>query len=493
MRLIGGEMLDWSDLGSPVRGEVLRPLLAAARGRTLVAGPHDPALLAALPAGRLTVLVRGVADAGTFGPDVTVLCGSLAKLTGPRDAGSGDAGSCDAGFFDTVIALDGLGRLRSAEDEPADADWADDLALLLAVLRPGGRLLLGLANPVGLHRLIALPPEPGDADWVAPDAHDPARPSGLAGLGSHLERAGLTVLAGYAAYPEPVAPTVLLGAEVLDDPGLAGYVEATLRSAVTPTGTVLADPRRLASDALHHGLAAGLAPGWVVLAEKGPAPPVDPLPEALIDTGHAIDSVRRDAAGRWVRRTGRPVPLGRNLHDLLLTAAQRRDQPAVRGLLAAWQRGPAAGVAADRIVVDAAGDLHPLAAAGTPADALRRLAATMTEYAHLWPTPADETGLTALLAAMAGLDLDPGPGPAVDQHGVRELVMTRDRLLRELAEARARHEWYEKMLAARFDELRRLRRINAVLAATVPGRAAAAGIDVLRAGRRAVRRWRPRR
>jgi hypothetical protein len=482
MTLIGGEMLDWSDLATPVRGEVLRPLLAAARGRVLVAGPHDPALLTALPAGRLTVLIRGVADAARMPPGATVLCGSLAKLTGE---------------FDTVIALDGLGRLRSAEDEPAAADWADDLALLLGVLRPGGRLLLGLANPVGLPRLIALPPEPGDADWVAPDAHDPSRPSGLTGLGSHLDRNGLTVLAGYAAYPDPVAPTALIGADALADPELAGFLEATLRAAVTPAGTVLADPRRLVSGALHHGLAADLAAGWFVLAAKSPAAPDDdPLPVALIDSGHAADSVRRTAAGRWVWRTDQPVPLGRNLHDLLLTAVLRRDQPALRELLTGWQQGPAAGVAADRIVVDAAGARHPLDPAGDPGAALRRLATTLIGHAYLWPAPADETELAALLAAMAGLDLDPGPAIEVnrpDEHGFRELLMTRDRLVRDLAEARAKHEWYERMLTARFEELKKLRRINAVLAATVPGRAAAAGIDVLRAGKRAVRRFRQRR
>ncbi|MBM0238396.1 hypothetical protein JNW88_16815 [Micromonospora sp. ATA32] len=50
VRLIGGEMLVWSDLdGShgpgPVRGSVLAPLLAATGGRVLIAGPHDPALV----------------------------------------------------------------------------------------------------------------------------------------------------------------------------------------------------------------------------------------------------------------------------------------------------------------------------------------------------------------------------------------------------------------------------------------------------------------
>src|SRR5690349_1363508 len=107
--LIGGEMLSWSDLdGShgrpPASGVALRSLLPSARGRTLVAGPHALALIEAVPGAE--VLVRGVPDAELLASHgVTVLCGSLEKLAG-------------APAYDTVIALDGLDRLLSAEAEP---------------------------------------------------------------------------------------------------------------------------------------------------------------------------------------------------------------------------------------------------------------------------------------------------------------------------------------------------------------------------------------
>jgi hypothetical protein len=67
---------------------------------------------------------------------------------------------------------------------------------------------------------------------------------------------------------------------------------------------------------------------------------------------------------------------------------------------------------------------------------------------------------------------------------VRELLTDRDRLTRELAEARAKHDWYERMLTSREAELTKA---NAVLTASAPARALFSG---LRIARRVVRRVR---
>jgi len=290
VRRVGGEMVLWSD-AEPVDGSVLRPLLAALTGRVLVAGPHAPDLLDAVSADRTTILVRGLVDAEKIAaryatrPDVTVCCGGLDALSG-------------FGEFDAVVALDGLGRLSSAET--TDLSWAEALALLLAVLRPEGRLLLGLANTLGVDRLVEVPPAARDADWGAPDERDRTRPSGPAELRSILERAGWQTRAEYAAYP-----AALLGAEVLADPELAGFLEATVLGAAGPDRDVLTDPGRLAVRALRRGLAGELAPGWFVLAGGDGTPPA-----ALIASGSRVDEVRRDATGRWTRQDGDPVPLG---------------------------------------------------------------------------------------------------------------------------------------------------------------------------------------
>ena len=488
-RLIGGEMLVWSDLDgrhgpAPVRAAALRPLLVTAAGRTLVAGPHAPELIDGLPAEQMTLLVRGVPDADTLTkryadrPGVTVLCGSLEKLAA-------------APAYDTVIALDGLGRLRSAEDDAAEESWAEDLALLVAVLRPGGRLLLGLENLFGLHRVLAPAAEPGDADWGTADAYDPARPAAPARLRAALREAGLTVERDYAAFPSPAEPTVLLGGELLADDEVRGFVAATVRAARVPDGGVLADPRRLLVGALRAGIAAELAPAWFVVARRGAGEAPD-TPAGVVAAGPVADEVRRGADGLWTSG-GVAVPAGGTLDELLLAASLRRDLPGLRELMVAWQSGDTAGVAADQVVAGPGGALTALAPAGDPLVALRRLAATMIGdgHAYLWPAPADEPELTVLLAAMGGREVEAGEVPALPAGpqvpALRELVMDRERLTRELAEARARHEWLEKMLTSREDELKRVRRINAVLLATMPGKAATASVGGLRAGKRAAR------
>ena len=461
---IGGEMLQFTD-SDPAGGPSLRPLLGAVTGRTLVAGPHDPALIDALPAEQITVLVRGVADAEALGeryanrPGVTVCCGSLEKLAAVPS-------------YDSVLALDGLGRLCTPE--APDLTWDETLGQLLAVLRPHGRLLLGLDNRFGLDRLVALPPAPADSDWTVPDDH----PTGPAALHARLAAAGLPVVREYAAYG-----TALLGAEVLIDPALRGYLEATLTGLFRPRADLLADPARLLVGALRHGLAADLAPAWILLAGDLPAGPA-----ALVGGS----SLRRDATNHWVREDGAPVPAGRTLSDLLVAASERRAQPVVRELLTAWQAGPAAGVPAAQIVVDAAGGHHALAPAGTPVGALREFARSVidTGLTHLWPAPADEASLTALLAGMTGRELSPEQVPAAARPSagtVRELTIARERLERELAEARAKHEFYERQIASRDAELKRVRQLNAVLSATVPGKAATTLVGGLKAGRRAVR------
>jgi hypothetical protein len=522
LRLIGGEMPVWSDLDGnhgpgPVRGQVLAPLLATASGRTLVAGPHDPALIDALPADDLTLLVRGVPDAEALAaryadrPGVTVCCGGPEKLAAEPP-------------YDTVVALDGLARLSSVEG--VELAWGEAFGLLLAALRPGGRLLLAVENFLGLHRLVALQAEVTDSDWVVAGEHDPSRPAGLARVLARLGGAGLDVARTYAAYPAPTAPTVLLGGEILADEELRGFLEATLGRACIPLRDVLTDPGRLAVGALRHGAAAALAPAWVMLARRAPdtadAPPAgEPAaevapPEALVAGGPDRYDIRRRPAGGWTRRRDgiaeiEAVPRGRTLESLLIEACLRRDLPTVRELLGAWQEGAAGGVAADQVIVGADRTLTALVPAGQPAAAVRAFATTLIGggWAHPWPAPADEDDLTLTLAAMAGRELDPaalaavaGDGPdrpardRPDARAFRELAATRDRLARELAEARAKALWYEQMLTSRENSLNRAERIIELLSGSGPARAGRALVGGMRAARgtarAAARRVRPR-
>ena len=560
-RLIGGEMLLWSDLDGtrgpgPLRANALAPLLAAVTGRTLVVGPHDPELLAAVPNtapvagphepallsgetsgsrpaadgdltllvrgpaadGDLTLLVRGLPDAEALSARFAVLCGGPAKLAAEPP-------------WDTIVALDGLGRLGSAEDP--QLPWEEAFEQLLAVLRPGGTLLLGVENFLGVHRLVAMPPAPSDSDWTPVAAYDETRPAGLAAVQARLTAAGLTISRTYAAFPSPLTPTALLSTELLADDSTRGYVEAVLDSACTPLDDVLTDPRQLAINAARHNAAADLAPGWIFVAHRHPS--ADPGPEALLPTG---------AAG--------PIPAGHTLESLLLGAALKRDLPALRNLLAAWQSGHTAAVPAGQVIVtpdgtqitppttatpqplppalpatstpEAASPTLPAIgtpeaappalpapalpapgtpAPGTPETASLALPATATPeaalhafavrvlsggFAHPWPAPASPADLTVTLAAMAGIELNPAAIPTESPRpSMQDLIADRDRLTQELAEARARDDFQERTIADRDLALRRARQINALLSTTKPARALLAGA---RLANRTVRRIR---
>ncbi|NGM14691.1 hypothetical protein ENC19_19535 [Verrucosispora sp. CWR15] len=540
VHLLGGEMLGWSDLDGahgpgPVRGPGLAALLSVASGRTLVVGPHDPQLLDALPSADLTVLVRGLPDAESLADryadrsGVRVCCGGPEKLAGTAP-------------YDTVVALDGLERLDSVEG--TQLTWGEAFDLLVSVLRPGGRLLLGAENPLGLHRLLAAPPPSTDSDWAALGEYDDTRPAGPARLRARLTASGLRIGGVWAVFPSPIAPAALLDTELLADPDLTGFLQAVLgdpavlgnqavpgdravhgdgggrtgdpgtgRDGPVPAAPLLADPARLAGSAVRNGIAGELAPAWVLLGERLP----DPLtltdqtvaarahladdrtktvpPAALLMREGRLREVRRDPAGGWRFADGEAVPSGRTVEDLVVAATLRRDLPAVRALLTTWQSGAMAGTPADAVVVTPAGTWHGLSGATEPMFVLRRLASRLIDagLADLWPAGELAAMLTTTAGRKPGSSVDDVSGAAAG--GWRELLVDRDRLTRELSEARALQDWYERTLTERDDEMKRLRRIVALLHGTPTARAGrlllAGARTARRTARSAVRRLRP--
>ena len=481
IRLIGGEMLVWSDLdGShgpgPVRGAALAPLLAAAQGRTLVAGPHDPALIDALTVEDLTLLVRGVPDAETLTaryadrPGISVWCGSPEKLAAEPP-------------FDTVIALDGLRRLSSVEGP--ELTWSAAFDVLTGVLRPGGRLLLAIENTLGLHRLVALPPRLSDSDWTPTAEYDRTRPSGPARLRARLNAAGFAVGRAYAAYPSPTEPTVLLAPEILAEDDVHGFLEAVLSRACTPLDATLTDPARLAVRAARFGVATDLAPAWILLAQRESAS------ESGKKTGEMFTSTQPIAITphATIPADGvRAVPHGRTREDLLISACLERDLPALRELLVTWQSGDTAGVPADQAIVGEDGTTTALVAPGSASDAIRGFAATLVRggFAHPFASTASADDLAGTLAVMAGVELDPAPS-AETVPTYAELLATRDRLARQLAEAESKALWYEQTLTSRDDALKRSQRLVELLSATGPAKAGKALMGGAKAARRTVR------
>ena len=272
LRRIGGEMFAWTDRdprrGPAVpRGAVLRFLLAglSGPGRTvLVAGPHADDVVAALADSGATVswLVRSLGDAERAArtqPGVTVLAGVIFKLD-------------PAARFDLVVAADGVERLNSAEGEQLTVSTL--LERLAGAVRPDGALLLMHDNHFGLQHTVRL--EPGvrdreDAAWYPIDEHDVHRPASREQLVAKLTESGLVVDAVYSAFPEPSAPTVLVGERLLGDvssplrPRLGTALSQAYASAFRGR-PVLSDPRRLMTRALHAGAEGTVASGWLVVA-----------------------------------------------------------------------------------------------------------------------------------------------------------------------------------------------------------------------------------
>ncbi|MCZ7419940.1 class I SAM-dependent methyltransferase [Verrucosispora sp. WMMA2121] len=391
--LPGGEMLAWSDRTDPADDGPLAALVARlvpAGARVLLAGPHGPALLDALAHTRLTCLLRGY-------PDATAVAGRVDRVlvTGPRGLPAGEE-------YDVVIAGAGLDAIESVEGDPLG--WDALLARLVAAVRPGGDLLLRLDNPLGVHRLVAAESwyaGRGDAEWTVGGVLDAARPANLAQVRERLTAAGMRARTCYAGYPRPDLTTALLAVDELARRTTSGLFDAVLHAACTDGYTgrfVLADPARLAVDALHAGRAADLAPSWLVLARRpatepggadddagDPLPhlgrPEDPppgggpdrLPVAFVadpTAGGTVVEVRDGPPGWHWYRTGvtvptasadapdagrepvhrdpaapdGPVPDGRLLRSLLLDGCLRRDTALLRRLLrgyADWLDGQA--------------------------------------------------------------------------------------------------------------------------------------------------------
>ncbi|MEU8656875.1 hypothetical protein [Actinoplanes philippinensis] len=531
IRMIGGEMPEYAEEHPPAGGVLFRHLLDRLPTgiRVLVAGPHDAGLISALAERRdVTCLVRSQPDATTI-PDVTVLCGTLSKLT-------------DADRYDLVIALDGVGRLCSPEDTPLD--WAESVRVLARSLRPGGTLLLTVENELGVHRLVD-PGTPtaaraGDA-WrpLGEYGDTPGRPDRLAAV---LAAEGLPVAALAAAWPLPFSPTLLVTPETLGR-GPLDALAALAAAAVSPVYAgrpVLSDPRRLAASAVRRGIGAELAPAWLVVAQRAtrPGPAVVPLPPALFagPSGTVTEVVGTPDRG-WLRRvvrgwspvpppvpgdstgsrpgppaTGRqpgapagspatdrhggptpsgPLPGGRLLEERLLSAAVGHELPALRRLLTGWMTElPMA--AAGNVLVD--GDRYALLDPAVPdqPDALARFAHTLLDggYHHPWPGVTDPARLIAVLAGAAGLDTVPETAGTDGPPGRREQEAQLDALRQRLADAEERCRFFEIELEKREAELGRAKTQIAAFSGNLGYRAAKAGLVLARAARNRIRKGR---
>ncbi|MFG1964004.1 hypothetical protein [Nonomuraea sp. NPDC049028] len=456
VRLIGGEMLLWSDSShtsgvTDWRGvalELVRRLLPietgegrqdseggqgregreakeaaeGARARVLLVGPHPRGLVdeVVARAASVAVLLRSYPDACALAerhPDLAVHCGRLSALPETEP-------------YDLVLALDGLRRTHSAEE--VAPPWRESVGALAALVAPGGRFVLSVSNDLGIDRFVEARPadrDGGDEHWE-PHGFDQGYPDGPGALDEALVAAGLTPERCYAAYPGRAAPRALLARELLGC-DLPDALTVPL-SARGGDRMLVADPLRLTRLVFSHGLGEQLAPVWVAMATKpsdAPNPPIGQfegpptahadLPLGLFEEGHAVHEVIWGATRRLPDGVERAIPAGRVVEEVLIEACAREDVRAVRDLLTVLGDWVEMGgdAAADNLVWD--GDrfaaIHALPAPpDRPADrvvlcrvlwrfAVRLLAAG---HHHPWPWPRQAEQLTLTLCGMANRPCD---------------------------------------------------------------------------------------
>ncbi|MGW0802036.1 hypothetical protein [Nonomuraea sp. NPDC002799] len=481
VRLIGGEMLLWSDMSNMAgitdwRGaalELIRRMIPES-GRVLLVGPHPQVLVddVAARAPSAAVLLRSYPDACALGerhPGLEVSCGRLEVFAADEP-------------YDLVLALDGLLRTHSAE-APAAA-WSESLGALAGLVAPGGRLVLGVRNDLGVDRFLEARPADrarGDDQW-APHGFDPSYPGGPAALDGGLEAAGLSVQRCYAAYPDRQAPRALLARETLafDLPDALTFP----LSARDGDRMLVADPLRLTRLMFRHRLGEELAPLWLAVATRPPGTAgTTALPFGLVEEGSAVHELTHVGLRRLPDGDERPIPAGRVVEEILVEACAREDVRVVRkllGELAAWvEAGGDVPAATDSLVYD--GErfeaISPGASPSIPPAprivlcrilwrfAVRLLAAG---HHHPWPWPLEADQLTLTLCGMAGRPCDPGdldlarkfdaelgrPAELAEQAPTyRDLLGARDRLADQLTAALARIARLETKLSYREREL----------------------------------------
>ncbi|MFF5296972.1 hypothetical protein [Paractinoplanes globisporus] len=427
VRLIGGEMPTWSDLESawePARSGAQLPILLAAlagRSRVLIAGPHEPDLIAAVAGaidGELTCLVRSIPDARllgeTFDADagdgrVRIVCGSLERFD-------------DTGY-DAVVALDDIVRLYSTEGpEPV---FGTALADLRRLLTPDGLLVVMVNNELGVHRLTAeVQPEADESEpaWTRPADSDNSRPRGLADLAEQFGPGA----AIWPVYPLPSAPVVAWGAAVgsVDRTEHAGLLAALSEPATRSLERArpTADVASLMLRVRWSGRLPEFAAGWLVVA--GPGADRSPAPDdvvAWLATDQGEPFAVRLADGSPVLPDGSAVPAGWLLPDVLAQAVVAPDQAALRSAIrgyADWLAtlSDVAPAPAGRVVLDAAGEHRVLALGGVGstsvaktadeqlliavADLVRRV--ERHGYRRTWPSHLTPAEAVAWVAAMRG-------------------------------------------------------------------------------------------
>lgn len=498
VRLGHGAMQNWSDLAlgsiadAAVVREVLEPVVSGASSVLLV-GAHSLELVAGLAqtTTSLSMVTRSIPDARAARQSLAQVEGAEVWCSELRDL------LAEGRTFDLVLALDDLDRVVSLET--GTTTWESVLTDLSGLVAPGGRVLLGVENELGLHRLASLRSRYAandDSDWAVLTTFDPSRPRTEDALRAALAGVGLAptrLWSAYADWLRPVAVASTVGA--LPEP-LARLLGLVCAAAPTHRREV-ADPSRVTKVASQAGLLGAFASGWLVDASPVAGSSMEVAAEGkesaaddrlLVDTGREVVAMtmRDGAISRPAAHAPDELVINDSttlLSERLVDACAAHRLPDVRELLedyAGWLRQRAVDDVLDPVASSASFDnvldsdrgrhiLFPgqarLSLEERVGRSLGDLVATLRQRGsrHPWPAATDDVDLVTILAAMAGVEVaDPERFvagtmvPSGAAHTVAGLLAVVERLEETNMALASRARWFERRLNERERELRTL-------------------------------------
>lgn len=267
-RLIGADMLAWSDLPSVPKLTAVGYLVAQLiRGqhpaKILLLGPRAASLLEDVPTDLdIDVVVRGLPDARV-----------LSALSGLRSHLHVYCGGFDffehPGTYDLVVCLDGPEVLLTPDSQ--GMSHAQILQRCAALTAPDGVLLSSLSNQLGLDQLFRLELRSvydGDDQWYRGAPGFDARRPYPREVDQLLTQAGLNCATRYCVFPSPAEPSLLASEEALRDSQISDHVSALVHATESrhfSDRPALVDPYQLSRTMLEAGMAFELAPLWLMV------------------------------------------------------------------------------------------------------------------------------------------------------------------------------------------------------------------------------------
>ncbi|MFW5474973.1 hypothetical protein ACOCJ5_16815 [Knoellia sp. CPCC 206450] len=495
VRMVGGEIPEWSDLTPDATPAAVERLVVGAAERL---APGARVLLAGMPSARLrdrlpdaldvSVLVRGLPDARALADGSGSSVGGTPSVEPARSGMAVIAGALDrlhaAGdTFDLVVALGGPeATLAPDSTTPGARSW---LRVVRELAGAGGAVVASVANPAGLDRLVGVGRPDGDEAWASVgDQHE--EPLALATF-----EAGWDVL---AAYPSLEEPDLVVSAKDIATSTGAGQLAVRALAAHLDEREKVRDVWSTATTLLDTGLGLALAPAWVVVrggAPEAPAPAV-PAEAQLVES-----RLREAVASRSHNRTRAVVTAYAAWLAGLSDSTKPTDSTGAAHPEAPSETHPATSSADLRdVLVDGAG-VHSLVDGAAPAvaggDDLERALTDFAERvcadgtARLWvaPTPAlvladllsmvGATSGTSSAPAASGAEAAAHPSEpingldAIDDADARPSPTSRQALLlrlrsaeESLGETRRQVTWLEGTLRARDRRIRTLERAISV-------------------------------